>query len=98
MVNAAFSFSGDARFADTSPQHDLHHHGQNLVPDSGGRTPPYAGGTVLAGGTVRYAPGCLPRSRCSAGLPAWSKARATTAASMVDSVAAGGGLHLCIPN
>ena len=102
LVNCAFSFCWDAWFQrDPAATHARRHHrGQHPAAERGGPhaalPPPHRPGP---GRCARYAPGSPPGSRCSAGGRHGPKAPPPPQLqALMNSVAAGRGLHLYIPN
>ena len=101
LVNCAFSFCWAAWFAD----HPARPHASAPRPGPGrgergaARRRPPAAPSLAPGDSARYAPGWPPGSRCSAGGPHGPTAPPPPQLqALINSVAAGCGLHLYIPN
>ena len=102
LVNCAFCFCWDAWFADQPPQRGV------AVPrpdpgrgERGATSRPAAVGTVLAPGAARGTSLASPWIALQRWWPAWSKAPPPPPPqlqALIDSVAAGCGLHLYIRN
>ncbi len=98
LVNCAFCFCWAAWFADHPPPRRLRHRGRNPAAERGAaRRRHRHRHRPGRGRCARYAPGFPPGSRCSAGGPHGPRRpRPLQLQALINSVAAGCGLHLYI--
>ena len=98
LVNCAFSFCWAAWFADNPPQHDAAPQPGPGARERGAKRRRTTAGAVVAAGTARGPCLAFPPDRAAALGPAWSTAPPPPPLqALIDSVAAGCGLHLYIP-
>ena len=99
LVNVAFSFCWAAWFADTPPQHDPAAPRPEPGPGERGAARPALAGAVLAAGAARNPRLAFPVDRAATLVAGMIQgAPPPQLQALIDSVAAGCGLHLYIPN